>query len=355
MELTTVADDEVVFFDAGQMRRYTGLSPDCDYTFEGQSVRTLTRPGGELLSTVATVNDLHFGETECGVMTGVDIAEAQRVEPGEPPYPETMNRAAAADMAAIEPDAVVAKGDLTAHAADEEMEAFLDCYRTVFGDRLHWVLGNHDVAADGGVKPWPPPEKLPEMRARPPVEVVLPGVRLALLETAVAGLVSGHVSDEALEWLDELGARSDRPVMVFGHHPVWEPEGGRKGSHFGIDPDSSEKLVETFARRPALVGYFAGHTHRNRSRLFATTGNVPFAEICCTKDFPGGWAEYRVYEGGILQIFRRIASSPAALEWSERMRAMFSGLYPAYAFGALTDRCFPIWPGSPGGSTRGGS
>ena len=63
------------------------------------------------------------------------------------------------------------------------------------------------------------------------------------------------------------------------------------------------------------------------------------------KDFPGAWAEYRVFEGGVLQVHRRI-STPDALEWTERTRAMFGGLYPSYAFGELADRCFPIWPRS---------
>ncbi|MBV8304618.1 MAG: hypothetical protein JOZ04_10445, partial [Acidimicrobiia bacterium] len=49
------------------------------------------------------------------------------------------------------------------------------------------------------------------------------------------------------------------------------------------------------------------------------------------------------FEGGILQVHRRI-STPDALEWTERTRAMFGGLYPEYAFGKLDDRCFPIWP-----------
>ena len=90
-----------------------------------------------------------------------------------------------------------------------------------------------------------------------------------------------------------------------------------------------------------LVGYFAGHTHRNRVRRFAATGEVPWVEVASVKDFPGSWAEYRVFDGGILQIHRRI-SSPAALDWSERTRALFGGLYPSYAFGRLEDRCFPI-------------
>jgi hypothetical protein len=93
------------------------------------------------------------------------------------------------------------------------------------------------------------------------------------------------------------------------------------------------------ARRPRIVGYFAGHTHRNRVRRFAATGDVPWVEVACVKDFPGAWAEYRVHEGGILQVFRRI-SAPEALAWSEKTRDLYGGLYGVYAFGELSDRCF---------------
>jgi 3',5'-cyclic-AMP phosphodiesterase len=70
---------------------------------------------------------------------------------------------------------------------------------------------------------------------------------------------------------------------------------------------------------------------------------VPYVEVACVKDFPGAWAEYRVFEGGILQVFRRI-SAPEALAWSEKTRDMYGGLYDAYAFGQLGDRCFLIGP-----------
>jgi hypothetical protein len=131
---------------------------------------------------------------------------------------------------------------------------------------------------------------------------------------------------------------------VFGHHHPWAPGSRtREARYFGLHPDSSEALVDVVARRPALVGYFAGHTHRNRVRRFPTTGDVPWVEVSATKDFPGVWAEYRVFEGGILQVLRRI-SAPEALAWSDRTRAMYEGTYERYAFGRLEDRCFPIWP-----------
>ena len=89
IELTTVADDEVVIYDGPDVRRYDGLEPDTEYEFDGVSVRTLPRPGGELLCRFATVNDVHFGETECGIIEGYEIGPSSRSEPGEDPTPRS--------------------------------------------------------------------------------------------------------------------------------------------------------------------------------------------------------------------------------------------------------------------------
>ena len=331
-ELTTVADDEAVVFEGASFRRYDGLEPARDYEFDGIAFRTLPRPGGERLATIATVNDVHFGEVECGVIEGLELGPILTVEPGEPPYPETMNRGAVAEIAALDPDAVVAKGDLTTYGTVDEYKAFLAAYSDAFGDRLYHVRGNHDAYVGE------------TFASGAPFDVELPGVRLAVLDTTIPRHHTGQVSGDQLEWLDELGARSDRPVLVFGHHHVWNP-GSRQRleTYFGINPDDSEKLVDVLARRPALIGYFAGHTHRNRVRRFAATGDVPWVEVACVKDYPGTWAEYRVFDGGVLQIHRRI-STPDALDWTERTRVMFGGFYPQYAFGELEDRCFVISP-----------
>jgi 3',5'-cyclic AMP phosphodiesterase CpdA len=147
----------------------------------------------------------------------------------------------------------------------------------------------------------------------------------------------GRITEEQLAWLDELGADTSTPVLVFGHHPLFD----HASFTAGINAEDSDRLVEVFARRQALVGYFAGHTHRNLVRRMPATGDVPWAEIGATKDYPGVWAEYRIYEGAVMQVVHRI-SSPAALSWTERTRAMFGGLYPSYSFGGLEDRCFYV-------------
>jgi 3',5'-cyclic AMP phosphodiesterase CpdA len=240
-----------------------------------------------------------------------------------------MNAGAVAEIARIGPDALIAKGDLTDDGLPEEFAAFEACYEP-FADRLHVVRGNHDAYRG-------------QTEFAGDRLVDLPGVRLAVLDTALPFRAGGGLRAEQIEWLDTVAAEADRPVLVFGHHHPWLG-GHRSADYFGIDPDSSEALVEVVARRPGILGYFAGHTHRNRVRHHPATGARPWVEVACVKDFPGSWAEYRVHEGGVLQVHHRI-SSPDALAWSEQCRGLYRdfGLdYVAYALGELSDRCFAV-------------
>lgn len=337
-----MADDLVVVHevvDGGAIpHRFDGLRPGADHALDpgGHSltVRTLERPAGELLCRIATVNDVHFGEVEAGRIDDHPDGPIQRAAPGEPPYPETMNAAAVTEIAAIVPDAVVVKGDLSQDGRPEEWAAFEACYREPFGERLHVVRGNHDAyRGQAGYEgdQW----------------IELPGVAVALLDTTIPMKSTGGLRPEQLVWLDDHAATADRPVLAMGHHQQWigQPGGSRSDDYFGLHPDASDALDEVVARRPAVVAYTAGHTHRHRVRSMRRAG-VPSVEVGCTKDFPGTWAEYRVYEGGIMQVVHRI-SAPDALAWSERCRYLYADFgvdYASYALGELGDRCFVIPP-----------
>jgi 3',5'-cyclic-AMP phosphodiesterase len=333
MELTTVADDEAVVHDGMDVRVYDGLESDHLYEYDGFTFRTLARPEGELLCRFATVNDVHFGEAECGIIEGVEMGPIFVTEDGDEPYPEFMNRGAIQEISNFDPAVVVVKGDLTSKGTFEEYGQFLEYYEGAFGDKLVHVRGNHDSYYGN------------RYADDPYQSVELPGVTLAVIDTSIEGHATGHVPAEILTWLHDLAASSDKPILVFGHHHVWSPESAqRPENYFGINPDDSERLVEVFANQPKLRGYFAGHTHRNRVRQFGVSRDVPWVEVACVKDFPGSWAEYRVYETGILQVHRRI-STPEALEWTEQTRHMYAGTYFEYSFGELHDRCFAIATG----------
>ncbi len=333
MDITTVADDLVVLHDGLDVRRFDGLSADTEHDLDGTKVHTLARPDGELLCRFATVNDVHFGEVEAGKIDDLPDGPIRRSEPGAAPYPEVMNVAAASEMAAIGPAAVIVKGDLTADGHQHEWDAFEACYRTPFGDRLHVVRGNHDSYRH-------------QAEYAGDQVIALPGVIVALLDTAIPGATTGTISAEQIDWIDGVCAVADRPVFVMGHHQQWigdGPDAKRGDDYFGLHPDASDRLDDVAVRRSGIVAYAAGHTHRHRVRTMARSG-VPSIEIGCTKDFPGTWAEYRVYEGGIMQVVHRM-STPEALAWSESCRNLYSDFgvdYADYALGTLADRCFTI-------------
>jgi 3',5'-cyclic AMP phosphodiesterase CpdA len=317
-----------VFHRDGDPIVHGDLGPDTAYERERIGFRTLPRPGQELCR-VATVNDVHFGETVCGLMEGHEGGPVYRSAPGDRPYPEVMNAAVVADIEELDPVAVVAKGDLTDSGLPEQYQRFLDVYGPAFGDRLHHVRGNHDAYTGES------------HAATAPFTVDVPGAVLAVLDTVIPTETTGQVDGEQIEWLDTVAAEADRPVMVFGHHHVWDPASARTDAYFGIRPDDSEALIAVAARRRSIVGYFSGHTHRSRVVHIEATGSMPWVEVACVKDFPGAWAEYRIFDGGILQVFRR-ASAPDARAWAEKTRDMFGGFYGLYALGELDDRCFLI-------------
>ena len=197
------------------------------------------------------------------------------------------------------------------------------------GRRMHHVRGNHDSIRD------------PTLAVcDAPYAVRLDGVTLAVLDTSIPDYEGGSVPDSQFEWLDDLAATSDMPVMVFAHHPLWDLD-----TTYPVDPrfvvarDDSIALATLIDRRPHVTGYFAGHTHANRVRPIGAARRVPHAEIACGKDYPGAWAEYRVYEGGYTQVVRRIAARDA-LDWSERCRHMIQGIYRDLVLGSIDDRCF---------------
>jgi len=320
--------------------RIDGLEPDTEYLLVVDGVdpdaalpgrfRTLPRPSGRLLATIATANDVHFGETECGHLgpPHEDIGPFFHAALGAPPYPEVMNGAVIEEMQALAPDAVVVKGDLTERGTEEQFAAFLAAYG-VFGDRLAFVPGNHDAMQD------------PTLAVEDaPYRVDLAGVTLAILDTVIPGRAGGHVTADALQWLDDLAVETSGPILVFGHHDVWPIDAPvRPVDYFGLTPDSSDALTALVARHEHIAGYFAGHTHGNRVYRFPSARNVPFVEVACTKDYPGAWAEYRVYEGGYTQEVHRV-TSPDAFDWAEATRGMFLGVYGELARGDLAARCF---------------
>jgi predicted phosphodiesterase len=333
---TRVGEHEVVTEGPFHHAVVRGLAPGTEYpiavegcepdgTWLPASACTLRQPAGRLLATIATANDLHFGEIECG-KTGFpavdEIGPVLSAEPGDPPYTEVMNGAVVDEMLALDPDVVVVKGDLTDGGRDEEYAAFLACYGQL-GPRMHHVRGNHDAIRDPRLA-----------RNGAPFSVEVGDVTIVVLDTTVPGRCGGALDARQRDFLHEVAGATSGAVLLFAHHPVfhWDTD-------YCIDPRDANALLEVLARHPNVVASFAGHTHTNRVVRDQRVPEVPFAEVNCTKDFPGAWAEYRVYEGGLTQVLRRV-QRPDARAWSERARHMLQGWYRDLVLGTLDERCF---------------
>ena len=334
---TRVGAHEVTTDGPFHTARIGGLEPDTVHDLEVEGavpddrwlpaqVRTLAQPRGRLLATVATANDVHFGETECG-KTGDPATDAigpvLSSAPGEPPYPEMMNGAVVDEMLALDPDVVVVKGDLTDTGKAEEYEAFLACYGRL-GARMHHVRGNHDAIRD------------PELaRQDAPYAVALDGVTLAVLDTVVPGWVGGALAADQRGWLDDLAADTPDPVLVFAHHPAFnhDPNYGLAGRR----PRGAPRRCSPAARTSSATS--PGTPTRTASLATLAVATSRASRSRAPRTIRAAWAEYRVYEGGYTQVMRRVAA-PAARDWSERARHMIQGIYRDLVLGAIDDRCF---------------
>src|SRR5262249_50982915 len=209
---TRIGDAQVTTTGPYHHARVGGLEPGTEYRLDVEgsapsdwlptSFVTLERPAGRLRATIATANDVHFGEVECGRLGDLgteELGPIMRSDPGDPPYPEVMNHAVIDEMRALDPEVVIVKGDLTDAGREHEFESFLDAYGAL-GERMRWVRGNHDVKTD------------PQFAAGDaPYAVHLDGVTLAVMDTVIPGTDRGELSADQVAWLDDLAGSVTTP------------------------------------------------------------------------------------------------------------------------------------------------
>ncbi len=292
------------------------------------AARTLTPPPGQLVHRIATVSDLHLGSAATGFLHTI----------GEKPAPAEAHTVRCARAALVEArswgaDELIAKGDLVDHS-DPTLWAHAAEVLGEVAVPVSILPGNHEWSGRGDGDPAGGLAAHGLSLVRGVEHHDRPGIRLILVDSSIPGVRPGRLSTVTA---DVVAAATDTrgPVLVAMHHqpmrlrlPTYLPPGVP-------GPEARGFLRELGQANPhALVT--AGHTHRHRRRH---VGPVTVTEVGSTKDFPGTWAAYEVYEGGIVQTVRRIAE-PSCIRWTDHTRRAALGIWQLWSPGRLEDRCF---------------
>ena len=295
---------------------------------------TLQRPPGDLLFKLATVTDLHIGEKHFGIWGR--IWDGQESEPGAETYPVRCLRAALEEATAWGAELIIAKGDLTRRATAAELR---DAARLLEESPVpvETVLGNHDNALNVDMRSVLASCGVPVTWG--PRAIDVPGLRIVLANSVHGNprYHRGHLPAVVGKEVASLAAAASSPAIVVLHHP---PELHQYRTVYppGIPLDESVALLDALAKEHPQTLVTCGHRHRNRRYSY---GPLVISETGSTKDYPGVWTGYKVYEGGIVQVVRRTAR-PDVIGWTEATRRAMNGQWGRWSPGRLADRCFGL-------------
>ena len=319
-----------------------GLSPGRTYdvvvsargipAFRACRLTTLRPPPGRLLARFATVSDVHIGERQFGIWGRIH-------DVGEPPYPLRAWQAAVSEASDWGAELLVVKGDLTRDSTPAEVRDFAGLLAAV-PMTTHPILGNHD--SHRGVNVIGILDHAGTQVTLQPRAVDITGLRLVLLNTMHGDprYHRGHVPAEQAARAAELAAAAPGPVWLAMHHP---PDLHRYPTCYPPGVPFTESRLLLRALEEANPSTFVTCGHRHRNRLYRSGGLV-ISEVGSTKDYPGCWAGYKVYEQGLVQTVRRIAR-PDVMTWTEVTRRAMNGQWGRWSPGRLDDRCFALtWP-----------
>ena len=338
------------------------LKPDTKYRYELWSAgkrmdrspenpgvfRTLSRPEGKKLATIAVLNDMHIGEQCSGTITNQGGQSIPPCFEGDD-YAYRMTAAAIAEIRARDDvDFVVGNGDLTDRGRPGEITRALDLFRTL---TVPWRVtrGNHDRIFEG--KDQLRDQAFPE---QPKAQHALHWVERVGKRVAVIGLDScdpnsgdGRLDlENQIGFLDatlaQLGTEGRHAIVAFHHHIT--PQAN--ASHpppllFGVHLDQGGlECLNVLAKHDNVRLVLHGHTHRNYLTYDAQSApRIPFLENGATKEYPGGYAIVKIHEDAIVRTFHRMTAD-FCREWIQTSAGQIYGLQPQYTRGSLASRAF---------------
>jgi predicted phosphodiesterase len=308
-----------------------GLEPatTVPVTIGGRQVTTattLSAPPGRLLTRLATIGDLHIGETGFGILPRV----RSHADPTAA-HPVVCTTAAIEELLAWGAKQLVVKGDL---AHENHRLEYQLAGKLLSGVPVPTMVlaGNHD---GGNIQLHDAAATLAEHDLELVEDVTVtdvPGLRIIAADTRTR-TQAGTIDASAAAIIDAASAASTGILVVLHHHlmtlpvPTFPPP--------GIPAAESRRFLDGLAAAQPNTIVTSGHTHRHRAR---THGPLLVTEVGSPKDYPGTWAGYLVYEGGVIQTVRRVMA-PDAIRWTQRTARMCGGAWGRWSPGRLADRC----------------
>ncbi|MFB9326394.1 metallophosphoesterase family protein [Paenibacillus aurantiacus] len=186
----------------------------------------------------------------------------------------------------MDADFHISLGDLTNYGTTTELLEVYELLRRKERNFVH-VLGNHDLYA----------------QTRREVLALTGGRRYHAIDTEQATLVfldtakemdhadwGGWLDDEQLHWFEGVvQASGNKPLLVFGHHPVYQTTTRSETDKGSIHP--SIDMWRILRRKEGVGVYFNGHTHVDS---IARQENWTFVQLSACIDQHG----FRVVELG---------------------------------------------------------
>lgn len=197
-----------------------------------------------MILTFLHISDLHILADEGRRQYGVDTA--------------AVLRQAVSMMSALQPDFVVASGDLISDESEESYRRLKALLQPLQAP-VHFLMGNHDdrAAFRRVFQPEVPASAEPVCEA-----FERQGIRFLLLDSTMPGKVEGCLSSEQLAWLEaELTASPERPTWLFLHHqplPIYI----RWLDALGLQ--NQEDFLAVLTRHPQVEAVCYGHVHQVR-------------------------------------------------------------------------------------------
>ncbi|MEY2472761.1 MAG: 3,5-cyclic-AMP phosphodiesterase [Actinomycetota bacterium] len=225
---------------------------------------------------------------------------------------------------------MLGKGDLTDRGSVEEFEWFAALVRDA-GVEMTAILGNHDIRTDDV-------DGAAVLRSRGidtatrATAVDVPGLRIVMLPS-LRDYHLGEWTEADRDELIRLAHESARPLFVATHH---YPQRFNVANEFppGIPARNARLLLDALDEAAPRSVIACGHTHRHHRRHYKS---LLITEIGSTKDWPGVWAGYRVFEGGIMQTVHQV-QEPSARAWLDRTGGTLFGVWRYWSPGVRTHR-----------------